>query len=155
MKKAGDASRHAVVIYLCSTLMVSLVPRPAEARETPVKIEIGQPAVWSLGQAHYLLASMHERNRQISTRLPTEDQLDPNRANASQIDALRSALGVEVQFDQAMGVKNQVTLDQTRQQASRQSGAQSQLAARRAGPDPIQRRISNLNEQIAVLEEQD
>jgi hypothetical protein len=69
-------------------------------------ITFGQPNIWSLEQAHYLLARMHRQNLDLQTaRL---GDLDPNAANASRIDILKTLLQAGVSFDQAVGLNNQL-----------------------------------------------
>src|SRR5215213_6180665 len=79
-----------------------------------VSMNIGQPAVWSLAQAHYLLAEVHSASRKLETVLPGRDALDPNRANAVRLDVLRTLLGLEAQFDESVGAKNRIEMDKFR-----------------------------------------
>src|SRR5262245_27423842 len=90
----------------------SLLPPNAGAQNNGdrVKIYVGSPSVWSIGQAHYLLAKMHKDNLALKTNMPDSTALDPNGINATRIQLLRTLLGVEAQFDQKVGVDNNAIL---------------------------------------------
>src|SRR2546423_11934645 len=72
----------------------------------PVVISFGQPNIWSLEQAHYLLARMHRQNLDLQTA--TLGDLDPNATNASRIDILKTLIEAGVKFDQAVALNNQL-----------------------------------------------
>src|SRR2546421_9725477 len=111
MRFRSTYARRLIITCLCVTLSFPFVLWQVDAKDGPrIIIQIGQPSVWSLGQAHYLLARMHKKNKQLRSRFPDEDALDPNKVTATRIDALRSSLSIEGQFDQAMAVKNQLAL---------------------------------------------
>lgn len=114
-----------------TALLLSIFPPRATAQDGPrVIIEIGQPSVWSLGQAHYLLAKMHRRNRKLTTRFHDENDLDSNRITMTRIEALRQSIGVEGQFDQGMGVRNSIAMRNFRESEARRGVAQADLTAR-------------------------
>lgn len=121
----------------------------------PVTLEIGQPSVWSLAQAHYLLTKMHQTNRSLDTKMPGIDQLDANRANASRLDILRTLLQVDAGFDQSVGLKNQVELQHFREKEERKAQAQIQLQQRQFALQQLDQELLGLNQQIAVLTVQD
>ena len=156
MKMSREIKRL-VAGSLCWSLLIPFAPQPAEALKPSeiVIVEAGQPAVWSLGQAHYLLANMHKRNLDLSTRLPSEDDLDPNRINASRLEALRTALSVEAQFDQSIGVGNDLERNRFRNEQGRQEQAREALTQRRADLAVLDSELLTLNEELAVLQEQD
>jgi hypothetical protein len=96
--------------FIASLLIVSLLltgfARPAVAQSRPIVITFGQPNIWSLEQAHYLLNRMHRQNLDLQTApLGT---LDPNATNASRIDILKTLLSAGVSFDQAVGLNNEL-----------------------------------------------
>lgn len=72
----------------------------------PVVISFGQPNIWSLEQAHYLLARMHRENLDLQTA--TLGDLDPNATNASRIDILKTLLEAGVKYDEAVALNNQL-----------------------------------------------
>src|SRR6185312_5236774 len=121
----------------------------------PVTLEVGQPSVWSLAQAHYLLTEMHKANRKLATQMPTMDQLDPNRANASRLDILRTLLQVDAGFDQSVALKNQVELQHFREKEQAKVQAQIQVQQRQATLQQLDQDLLDLNQQIAVLTVQD
>ena len=74
--------------------------------EKPVVISFGQPNIWSLEQAHYLLARMHRQNLDLQTA--ELGNLDPNETNASRIDILKTLIEAGVKFDDAVRLNNQM-----------------------------------------------
>jgi hypothetical protein len=93
---------------------------PTTARATVV-VMVGQPNVWSLEQAHYLLAQIRERNLGLRNKSLDESDLDPNAINATRLDAYRSLFEAGVSFDQGLGLKNSLNrqnleFNQTRRQ---------------------------------------
>lgn len=86
-----------------------LLPRPVEAvtpPPDPVVVTVGQPNIWSLEQAHYLLAQIRERNLGIRNPLLSEADLDPNATNANRLDALRTLFEIGASYDQRLGLTN-------------------------------------------------
>src|SRR5882724_6656792 len=70
-----------------------------QGRGKPVIITFGQPNIWSLEQAHYLLARMHERSLDLASRTPSDADLDPNATNGSRLSTLKTLLEAGVSFD--------------------------------------------------------
>src|SRR5215208_2206518 len=65
-----------LVTFLCLSLCLSFLPQQTEAQiGERVQIQIGKPSVWSMGQAHYLLADMRKKNRGLKTRMPDDTAL--------------------------------------------------------------------------------
>jgi hypothetical protein len=149
-------TRRIIASVLCAAFVLQFCPSQAGAVDGPrIIIEIGQPSVWSLGQAHYLLSKMHRRDRKLSTKFPGEDDLDSNRISATRIEALRSSLSVEGQFDQAMGVKNSLGSKRFSEGEARRATARRDLLARQAELQQVNLELADLNEQIAVTQEED
>ena len=73
----------------------------------PIIIKAEQPNVWTLEQAHYLLAQMHRRNLDLKTA--SLSNLDPNALNGVNIDVLKTLLSVSAEFDQSIGANNNIT----------------------------------------------
>jgi hypothetical protein len=84
------------------------VPFPIRAQDNrqPVNISFGQPNIWSLEQAHYLLARL--RSQSLDLRSKALAELDANETNGSRLRSLREFLGVGVGFDQQAGLQNQL-----------------------------------------------
>ena len=153
--KVGASARRSIAALLSVTCLLSVFILPTQADEGDrIVIEIGQPSVWSLGQAHYLLEKMHRRNRNLASRFPTESDLDPNRISATRIDALRSSLGIEGQFDQATGVRNSLALRRVREAEARRETARTDLSRRQAELAQTNNDLAEINEKIALLEEE-
>jgi hypothetical protein len=84
--------------------------RPAAAQKKerkPIVISFGQPNIWSLEQAHYLLARMHAQNLDLKAKDIGQNELDPNAVNATRINILKSLLEINAQFDQGVGFQNE------------------------------------------------
>jgi len=92
------------LILITSMLSTGFVIPVFAQRSRPIVITFGQPNIWSLEQAHYLLARMHRQNLDLQTA--PLGSLDPNAANASRIDILKTLLQAGVSFDQAVAVNN-------------------------------------------------
>lgn len=91
-----------LIVALLSQLIV--VSRSANAQQ--IKVTVGQPSIWSLEQAHYLLAQIRERNMGIRNPILSEADLDPNATNATRLDALRTLFEIGVSYDQRLGLTN-------------------------------------------------
>lgn len=151
----GTFIQQPLAALLCASLLLSILSLPVQADDGPrIVIEIGQPGVWSLGQAHYLLEKMHRRNRKLSSKFPTEDDLDPNRISATRIDALRTSLGIEGQFDEAMGTQNSLALRRLRESDARRETARTDSQQKQAELTHTNNELAEINEKIALLEEE-
>jgi hypothetical protein len=61
----------------------SLLPSAQAARGgEAVKVIPGKPSIWTLEQAHYLLASMHETNQGLKLNQLSATALDPNASDS-------------------------------------------------------------------------
>jgi hypothetical protein len=88
-------------------------------KRKPVVVTFGQPNIWSLEQAHYLLARIQMQNLDLKARELAENELDPNAVNATRINILKQLLEVGVEFDDAMRFQNQQITRNTRFNSSR------------------------------------
>ena len=99
-----------VSLVVSIALLITGVVKPSYSQDKnkprPITITFGQPNIWSLEQAHYLLARMHRQNLDLQTA--ALGSLDPNAANASQIDILKTLLQAGVKFDQAVALNNEL-----------------------------------------------
>lgn len=107
MKPDRSLLKSTISLMLTATLLLPVFALPVFAQDRrPIVITFGQPNIWSLEQAHYLLARMHRQNLDLQTaRL---GDLNPNATNASRIDILRTLLSASGSFDQGIGVNNQL-----------------------------------------------
>ncbi|HEX8267142.1 MAG TPA: hypothetical protein VF596_17200 [Pyrinomonadaceae bacterium] len=87
----------ASVLLLVVFLNLLLLPVQAQVGD-PIEITFGQPNIWSLEQAHYLLSQMRERSMRIKADELTD--LDPNSAEASRINLIRQLFGLTGEFRQ-------------------------------------------------------
>lgn len=96
-----------------------------------VIVNIGKPQAWTMEQAHYLL----ERNRARDLGIAAKDlgDLDANEIVGYRLDALKTLLSAQVQFDQVKGKQNSATLSKYQTEVSRYNALiqrHDQLAAR-------------------------
>ena len=84
-----------------------LLPFTASAKDRkPVVVSFGQPNIWSLDQAHYLLARMHMLNLDLQAKTLTANELDPNLTHGTRIEILKQLLQISAQFDQGAAFQN-------------------------------------------------
>ena len=90
-----------------SLSIVAILGIAAYAETNPkIKVTLGEPNVWSLEQAHYLLEQRFARNQGLRPREPLPDDLDPNAINGNRFQALRQLVTGGVGFDQQLSVQN-------------------------------------------------
>lgn len=136
---------------LCTLLSVALLvcgmsPYAfAQRKRKPVVVTFGQPNIWSLEQAHYLLARIQMQNLDLKARELAENELDPNAVNATRINILKQLLEVGVEFDDAMRFQNELITRNSRFN----SGRRLELIADR---DRMQSDSLQLSRDIAQLE---
>lgn len=108
--------RSRLVSVLMSLLLVvgGGVPRATAQERKPINIRFGQPNIWSLEQAHYLLARMRARNLGIQGQELADADLDPNETAGTRLRQLRQSLGVGVGFDAVAGLNNELFEQESR-----------------------------------------
>jgi hypothetical protein len=114
-----------------------------------IGLELGQPTIWSLAQAHYLLAEMRHSNRSIR---PDALTLNPNSTNGLRVDILRQVFGAEGQFNQAVGAKNRLELDKFEADSSRKQLARARLDERLDERNRVFDEIGRFNKRVLDLE---
>lgn len=136
-------SRTACGLALVSILACQALSADACKKDCGV-IVAGQPKLWSLSDALYLVGDARERLRNLSATLPGETagpgDVDPNEVHLRQLNLLLQTLGINVQYDQAQAVKNQDAQNQYQQQVKQY---QSDQAAR-----------AQLNQQLQTQQDQ-
>jgi hypothetical protein len=115
-----------------------------QPQRQPVIISFGQPNIWSLEQAHYLLARMRSQGLGLQSKPFAAGDLDPNDVNGIRLEMLKQLLGVGVGFSQAAGFQNQ----QATSELSFNQDRRHQLLAVR---DQRQTGLSNVGDQLAAL----
>lgn len=89
-----------VIVSLSLALLPSGLVTPCQAQEKRViVINADQPNIWTLEQAHYLLAQMHRRN--LDLRAKSLEDLDPNEINGLRFDVMRMLVEFGATFNQA------------------------------------------------------
>lgn len=100
MRPRSFIARLLIVILIFNTLPgLSQLRMVARAQQRAVVVNAEQPNVWTLEQAHYLLAQMHRRN--LDLKATGVGELDPNEINGLRFDVLRTLLEVGVAFNEA------------------------------------------------------
>lgn len=125
--KFRSIAQHVGVVFLCMCLSVPLIPSASADGRDRVVIQVGAPSVWSMGQAHYLLMKMHQKNNDLTTKQPKEDELDPNGVNATRIQILKTLLSIQAEFDQKLGVENRAKIREYESKLQDREIAQQQL----------------------------
>lgn len=135
---------------LCAALLAGTLAPVAAAqhrKRKPVVVSFGQPNIWSLEQAHYLLQRMHMQNLDLRAKDLAEGELDPNAVNAVRISILKQLLDVGVSFDDAMRFQNELLT----RNASFNSNRRLELIADR---DRQQSDSLRLSREIAQLQDE-
>lgn len=96
---------------------------PVQAQRRPIVINAEQPNVWTLEQAHYLLAQMHRRN--LDLKATGAGELNPNQINGLNFEVLKSMLEVGVAFNDADRFNNSLLKTKRRFDADRAIKLQS------------------------------
>src|SRR5215213_3281942 len=105
------------LLISASLLLTGLSPVSVSAqdrRRKPVVVSFGQPNIWSLEQAHYLLARMHMTNLELQAKALTDADLDPNATHGTRIEILKQLLDISGSFDQGIGFQNQRIVETAR-----------------------------------------
>lgn len=137
----SNFAKKLIVVFLISSFQ--LLPLTLKAQtQSAVVITADQPNIWTLEQAHYLLAQMHRRN--LDLRASPLSDLDSNVINGVNIDVLKTLLEVSAEYDEAKGFNNSLRKDQKQYDAQRKQ----QLTAKRS---QLQDESLNLTRQIAEL----
>ena len=89
---------------LSFALLLSALTITGHAQRRAIVVSAEQPNVWTLDQAHYLLAQMHRRN--LDLKATGLGDLDPNEINGLNFDVLRTLLEFGVTFDDAARFNN-------------------------------------------------
>jgi hypothetical protein len=109
MDRRNSLSRSALCLLLAAGLLAGSLSRIASAqnrKRKPVVVSFGQPNIWSLEQAHYLLARMHMTNLDLRARELGDNDLDPNAVNGTRINIFKQLLEAGVTFNQGVGFQN-------------------------------------------------
>jgi hypothetical protein len=117
-------------------------PVGAQGREEG--ISIGQPYVWALEDAHYLLTRIHDRSHTLEALLPKSSDLDPRAIHQRRLELVRSLLSASVQFDATLGLENELALDTYRSETSQLSNLRQRRAVAESRLLDVTREITEL-----------
>src|SRR5690349_4018310 len=73
-----------------------------------IKVKFGEPNVWSLDQAHYLLEQRFQKNHTLDATRPSADDLNANAVNGSRLSAVRTLMQAGAGLDQNAGFTNEL-----------------------------------------------
>ncbi len=144
--------RFLIIALVLKCLLVS--PTRVQAQR-PIVITADQPNVWTLEQAHYLLAQMHRRNLDLKAKGLSE--LDPNEITGLRFDVLRSLIEFGATFDQADLVNNKLRSQNMTFNAERRQSVINRRDQLRAESLNLTRNITQLQgerAQAAIPEDQ-
>lgn len=117
----------------------------------PTEVLVGRPHVWTLEQAHYLLAKQRNSNKDLASRAPGPDDLNPNGLNGTRIDVLRSMFGFGLKFDQSIAANNDIVLTNYRQDMQRRDELNTRIDTYGERSVQLAKDISTVKQQIASL----
>jgi hypothetical protein len=120
MKNIEKRTVRTAAWLLSLSLFLPLGATPAPAQQAPrraIVVSAEQPSVWTLEQAHYLLAQMHRRN--LDLKATGLGELDPNEINGLNFDVMRTLVEFGVTFDDAARFNNSLLTRDRRFDAER------------------------------------
>ena len=133
-------------LVLGLSLLLPLTNLTVSAQRPQITMTIGRPNIWSLAQAHYLLANLRQGNRELQPTAPT---LNPNSVNGARLDILRTFLGVDAQFSAAQGLQNRVAQAQFETDFGRKQAAIARLDELSKEHLNVVRELTEVNTEIA------
>ena len=109
MKLLKTSSRYVTFLSLF-TLLSNCLPVRALAQglvqNRVIIVNADQPNIWTLEQAHYLLAQMHRRNLDLKAK--SLEDLDPNEIAGLRFEVLKTLIEFGATFNQADVVSNRL-----------------------------------------------
>ena len=89
----------AIVLSLNGLMMLGGSFSRVQAQRRIIVVNADQPNLWTLEQAHYLLAQMHRRNLDLKTK--SVGELDPNEIAGLRFEVMRMMIEFGATFNQA------------------------------------------------------
>ncbi len=129
----------AAIAAIAVPLLRAQAPATIRAGWHVIRAELGEPNIWSLDQAHYLLEQRFLNNQTLSPKRPTDADLDPNAATSSRVRALQQLLSVSAGFDQRIATNN--------------AAAQARAADNAALRGPLKLALDQAKAKVALLAE--
>jgi hypothetical protein len=145
-------SRRRAVAALMALVLIWPTATPlAAGGGEPVIVTLGEPSVWSLEQAHYLLERMHAVNHGLSSKVPDPDALDPNAVNSSRIEVLRTLFAAGVEFNQPLAAESQAKLETFQSSLDRRRSLQTRLDEARGRRQAVTIQLATLRAELSRL----
>lgn len=104
MKNTTQKFHSILCVSLTLTILLNSLTLPCHSQDKPIVISFGQPNIWSLEQAHYLLSRMHRQNLDLKTN--ELGDLNPNETNTNRINVVKSLLEAGFKYDEAVRINN-------------------------------------------------
>lgn len=143
--------KHWLSVFVATSLFLAgLLPPTTFAWDKdrkPIVVSFGQPNIWSLEQAHYLLARMHMTNLDLQAKQLTDKELDPNITHATRIQILKQLLQIGAEFNQGIGFQNRRIVEN----AEFNDNRRREVTTRRSS---LQDESLKLTRQISALEDE-
>ena len=156
MKLSRFVNSHRLVSLLCVVFLLSSpwCTLAGPQNKSRIDLKIGQPSIWSLAQAHYLLARMRDADQGIASPQPS---LAPNDINGYRFDVLRQVLGAEGGFNGVAGAKNQVEMQRVQKDLDRKQTSRIRLDEVHGQRQVVFTQLARVNRKLASakVEEQD
>src|SRR5215217_3297310 len=116
-KKSSRRNYCVSLLLIISVFLTGLLPLTSLAQDRkrkPIIVSFGQPNIWSLEQAQYLLARMHMTNLALQAKALSDEDLNPNATHGTRIEIIKQLLEVGASFDQGIGFQNQRIVETAR-----------------------------------------
>ncbi|HEX5966168.1 MAG TPA: hypothetical protein VFY51_09550, partial [Pyrinomonadaceae bacterium] len=140
--------KHWLSVFVATSLcLTGVLPATTFAwykDRKPIVVSFGQPNIWSLEQAHYLLARMHMTNLELQAKALADTDLDPNIIHGTRIQILKQLLEITGQYDQGVGFQNRRIVENARFNDSRRRELITRRDANRAEAVALTREIKRL-----------
>ena len=156
MQKHPHQRYWLTLVITASLLVPGLFPPIALAQNDgrkPIVISFGQPNIWSLEQAHYLLARMHMTNLELQAKSLSRDDLDPNATHGTRIQIIKQLLEIGAQYDQGIGFQNKRIVQQAEFDDTRRRDLIANRDRMRAESLQLSRSINRLKSERATVED--
>ncbi len=156
MQKHPHQRYWLTLVITASLFIPGLFPPIAVAQNDgrkPIVISFGQPNIWSLEQAHYLLARMHMTNLELQAKSLSRDDLDPNATHGTRIQIIKQLLEIGAQFDQGMGFQNKRIVQQAEFDDTRRRNLITNNDRMRAELFQVSRELNALESERDLIED--
>ena len=151
MKNMMRRLTPALVTLVCVSLLLPITHTALAQNQSKITVEVGQPNIWSLGQAHYLLSNMRERSRELGVKVPVPKELDPSSSNGNRVNLLRTLIGAEVGVDTVGGLQNSMLNQKFDADLSRFTASQARLDALSVPYTSAVSEVASLTVQLGAL----